>query len=116
MERILPHLLAYVPVQDLLEGDELDRWVEILDTDKNPISAGSKIHVKLQYFDVTQDRNWAHGIKSGRYPGVPYTFFSQRQGCRVSLYQDAHVPDEFVPKIPLAGGKKREVMPHSVRF
>lgn len=101
---------AYVPVQDLLEGDELDRWVEILDTDKNPISAGSKIHVKLQYFDVTQDRNWAHGIKSGRYPGVPYTFFSQRQGCRVSLYQDAHVPDEFVPKIPLAGGKYYE--PH----
>ncbi|PWA56675.1 phospholipase D alpha 1 precursor [Artemisia annua] len=101
---------AYVPVEELLNGDEIDRWVEILDTDKNPISAGSKIHVKLQYFDVTQDRNWAHGIKSGKYPGVPYTFFAQRQGCRVSLYQDAHVPDDFIPKIPLAGGKYYE--PH----
>ncbi|GKE35805.1 phospholipase D alpha 1 [Tanacetum coccineum] len=101
---------AYVPVEELLNGEETDRWVEILDEDKNPISAGSKIHVKLQYFDVTQDRNWAHGIKSGKYPGVPYTFFAQRQGCRVSLYQDAHVPDDFIPKIPLASGKFYE--PH----
>lgn len=96
---------AYVPVEELLNGDEFDNWVEILDEDKNPIKSGSKIHVKLQYFDVTQDRNWAHGIKSGRYPGVPYTFFAQRQGCKVTLYQDAHIPDNFIPKIPLAGGK-----------
>ncbi|XP_074345635.1 phospholipase D alpha 1-like [Apium graveolens] len=96
---------AYVPVHDLLEGEEVDRWVSILDKNKKPISKGSKIHVKLQFFDVTQDRNWAHGIKSSKFPGVPYTFCSQRQGCRVSLYQDAHVPDNFVPKIPLSGGK-----------
>lgn len=101
---------AYVPVEELLEGEEVDRWVEILDEDKNPISEGSKIHVKLQYFDVSRDRNWAHGIKSTKYPGVPYTFYSQRTGCRVSLYQDAHVPDNFVPKIPLSGGQYYE--PH----
>ncbi|XP_071734196.1 phospholipase D alpha 1 [Rutidosis leptorrhynchoides] len=99
---------AYIPVEELLNGEEIDRWVEILDEDKNPISAGSKIHVKLQYFDVTQDRNWARGVSSAKYPGVPYTFFAQRQGCRVSLYQDAHVPDNFIPKIPLAGGKYYE--------
>ncbi|XP_075489345.1 phospholipase D alpha 1-like [Primulina tabacum] len=96
---------AYVPVPELLEGEEVDRWCEILDDDKNPISEGSKLHVKLQYFDVTRDRNWARGIKSSKYPGVPYTFFAQRKGCRVSLYQDAHVPDQFIPKIPLSGGK-----------
>ncbi|GKD14734.1 phospholipase D alpha 1 [Tanacetum coccineum] len=73
---------AYVPVEDLLDGEEVDRWVEILDEDKNPIEGESKIHVKLQYFDVTQDRNWARGIKTAKYPGVPYTFFSQRQGCK----------------------------------
>lgn len=101
---------AYVPVQELLDGEEVDRWVEILDKDKNPVEAGSKIHVKLQYFDVTQDRSWARGIRSSKFPGVPYTFFSQRRGCRVSLYQDAHVPDNFIPKIPLAGGKFYE--PH----
>nr|GEW15697.1 phospholipase D alpha 1-like [Tanacetum cinerariifolium] len=96
---------AYVPVEDLLDGEEVDRWVEILDEDKNPIEGESKIHVKLQYFDVTQDRNWARGIKTAKYPGVPYTFFSQRQGCKVSLYQDAHVPDNFIPKIALSNGE-----------
>lgn len=101
---------AYVPVQELLDGEEVDRWVPIVDGDKNPIHGDSKIHVKLQYFEVDRDRNWARGIRSSKFPGVPYTFFSQRQGCRVSLYQDAHVPDKFIPKIPLAGGKYYE--PH----
>ncbi|XP_051151968.1 phospholipase D alpha 1-like [Andrographis paniculata] len=101
---------AYVPVQDVLDGDELDQWVEILDEEKNPISAGSKIHVKLQYFEISRDRNWGHGIKSAKYPGVPYTFFPQKTGCRVTLYQDAHVPDNFIPKIPLSGGQYYE--PH----
>ncbi|GLU22092.1 hypothetical protein SLE2022_381890 [Rubroshorea leprosula] len=101
---------AYVPVEDLLGGDEVDRQVEILDKDKKPIEAGSKIHVKLQYFEVTKDHNWGRGIRSQKFPGVPYTFFSMRNGCKVSLYQDAHIPDKFVPKIPLAGGKNYE--PH----
>ncbi|XP_043700974.1 phospholipase D alpha 1 isoform X2 [Telopea speciosissima] len=101
---------AYVPVEEILSGEEVDRWVEILDVDHNPIDEGSKIHVKLQFFDVTKDHSWARGIRSGKFPGVPYTFFSQRQGCRVSLYQDAHVPDNFIPKIPLSGGNYYE--PH----
>lgn len=101
---------AYVPVADILDGEEVDRWVEILDEAKNPIHGHSKIHVKLQFFDVTKDRNWGRGIRSLKFPGVPYTFFSQRQGCKVSLYQDAHVPDNFIPPIPLASGKNYE--PH----
>lgn len=101
---------AYVPVEELIRGDQVDRWVEILDEDKNPIEGDSKIHVKLQFFDVKKDSNWNMGIKGARYLGVPYTFYSQRRGCRVSLYQDAHVPDGFIPKIPLAGGKYYE--PH----
>ncbi|KAL9323183.1 hypothetical protein ACSQ67_011236 [Phaseolus vulgaris] len=96
---------AYVPVEEILHGEEIDRWIEILDVDKNPIHGNSKIHVKLQYFDISKDRNWALGIRSPKFPGVPYTFFSQRRGCKVSLYQDAHVPDNFVPEIPLSGGQ-----------
>ena len=96
---------AYIPVQEIVDGEEIDRWVEMLDEDKNPIQSSSKIHVKLQYFDVTKDRNWGGGIRSAKYPGVPYTFYPQRQGCKVSLYQDAHVPDKFIPKIPLASGE-----------
>ncbi|RWR83099.1 phospholipase D alpha 1 [Cinnamomum micranthum f. kanehirae] len=95
---------AHVPVDELLSGEEVDRWVDICDEDRQPVGS-AKIHVKLQYFEVKRDRNWARGIKSKKFPGIPYTFFSQRQGCKVSLYQDSHVPNNFIPKIPLAGGK-----------
>ncbi|KAL6006291.1 Phospholipase D [Asimina triloba] len=101
---------AYVPVRDILDGEEIDQWVDILNENHKSIGEGARIHVKLQYFDVTHDRNWNRGIRSPKFPGVPYTFFSQRQGCKVSLYQDAHVPDNFIPKIPLADGKYYE--PH----
>ncbi|KAL8139407.1 hypothetical protein V2J09_005428 [Rumex salicifolius] len=101
---------AYVPVEELLDGEELDKWVPICDREMNPLDSGARIHVKMQYFDVSRDRNWARGIRSSKFPGVPYTFFPQRKGCKVSLYQDAHVPDNFIPKIPLAGGKYYE--PH----
>ncbi|VAH58505.1 unnamed protein product [Triticum turgidum subsp. durum] len=98
---------AYLPVGELLEGEEIDRWLEICDDNREPVGE-SKIHVKLQYFGVEKDRNWARGVRSVKFPGVPYTFFSQRQGCNVRLYQDAHVPDNFIPKIPLADGKNYE--------
>ncbi|GAB2268145.1 Phospholipase D [Dionaea muscipula] len=101
---------AYVPVEDLVNGGEIDNWVEICDEDRNPLDNGAKVHVKLQFFDVARERNWGRGIRSSKYPGVPYTFFPQRTGCKVSLYQDAHVPDKFIPKIPLSGGKYYE--PH----
>ncbi|GJN35905.1 hypothetical protein PR202_gb24720 [Eleusine coracana subsp. coracana] len=57
-----------------------------------------------EYLDISKDHAWGRGVRSAKYPGVPYTFFPQRQGCRVTLYQDAHVPDGFVPRIPLEGG------------
>uniref|UniRef100_A0A0E0HA65 Phospholipase D n=1 Tax=Oryza nivara TaxID=4536 RepID=A0A0E0HA65_ORYNI len=105
--------VGYLPVRDVLAGDEVERWLPLCDdTDaRTPIGDGDgKVHIKLQYFDISKDRSWGRGVRSGKYPGVPYTFFSQRQGCKVTLYQDAHVPDGFIPRIPLDGGRSYE--PH----
>ncbi|GAB4828282.1 Phospholipase D [Ancistrocladus abbreviatus] len=101
---------AYLPVSELLDGEEVDKWLDLLDKDHNPIHKHSRIHVKAQYLEVTREINWDRGIKTPKFPGVPFTFFSQRNCCKVTLYQDSHVPDNFVPKIPLAGGKVYE--PH----
>ncbi|XP_050219992.1 phospholipase D alpha 1-like [Mercurialis annua] len=92
---------AYLPVEDVINGYIIDRWVEILDEQHNPI--GSKVHVKLQFQNVAQDSNWSQGIKTPNNEGVPYAFFNQRKGCQVTFYQDAHVPDNFIPRIPLQG-------------
>ncbi|CAL9028023.1 unnamed protein product [Prunus brigantina] len=101
---------AYMPAAELLNGEEVDRWLKILDNNNKPLHGGSKIHVKLRLSTVNKDPNWSRGIGSPEFPGVPYTFFTQKNGCRVTLYQDAHVPDNFIPKIPLAGTKCYE--PH----
>ncbi|KAL0297156.1 UNVERIFIED_CONTAM: Phospholipase D alpha 1 [Sesamum radiatum] len=87
---------AYLPVEELMSGHMVDRWIDILDEDRNPIHGGSKIHVKLQFFQVIQESSWSQGIRSAAFGGVPYTFFKQRQGCKVSLYPDAHVPDDNI--------------------
>ncbi|KAJ4954183.1 hypothetical protein NE237_031015 [Protea cynaroides] len=100
---------ASLPVDEILGGNEIDKWVEIYDGSK-PIRGHSKIHVKLQYIPVTKDLNWSRGISNPSFSGVPNTFFTQRKGCRVTLYQDVHVPNDLIPKIPLSGGKNYE--PH----
>ncbi|KAG8381749.1 hypothetical protein BUALT_Bualt05G0004900 [Buddleja alternifolia] len=87
---------AYLPVEELMSGHMVDRWLHILDEDRNPIHGNSKIHVQLQFFHVTQEINWNQGIKTSSFGGVPYTFFRQRQNCKVSLYSDAHVPDDSI--------------------
>ncbi|XP_052199304.1 phospholipase D alpha 1-like [Diospyros lotus] len=101
---------AYISVKELLNGEEVDRLLEIVNKDGKPIHGHSKLHVKVQFLDVSKELNWARGIRSPKFPGVPFTFFTQRNGCRVTLYQDAHIPDKFIPPIPLSGGKNYE--PH----
>ncbi|TVU31196.1 hypothetical protein EJB05_22874, partial [Eragrostis curvula] len=100
---------AYLPVWDIVGGQEVDQWLDILNEDKKPLPHGPKIHVRVRFTDVAADhRGWSSGIGDAHYPGVPYTFFKQRPGCKITLYQDAHTPDEFKPKIPLAGGRLYE--------
>ncbi|KAG7973233.1 hypothetical protein I3843_07G217700 [Carya illinoinensis] len=85
---------AYVPVGDVIKGSQVERWVDIMDHEnQNPRS--SKIRVKLQFFNVNEDIHWSKGIRTPNFGGVPHTFFKQRQGCKVSLYQDAHVSADF---------------------
>ncbi|CAH1426486.1 unnamed protein product [Lactuca virosa] len=101
---------AYIPVIKVLKEDVIDEWLEILDEDGKTIRGDSKIHVKVQFFPVEREYQWSRGIQSVKFPGVPFTYFPQRNGCRVTLYQDAHLPDNFTPKIPLSGDKYYE--PH----
>ncbi|XP_057958820.1 phospholipase D alpha 1-like isoform X2 [Malania oleifera] len=96
---------AYVPVAKIINEHEVDDWVDILDEKFNPIHGGSKIHVRLQFISVSQDKNWSRGISSPEFEGVPHTFFMQRRGCNVSLYQDAHIPSDSIPKVFLSGDK-----------
>ncbi|XP_073135995.1 phospholipase D alpha 1-like [Henckelia pumila] len=95
---------AYLPVEELMTGTPVDRWIQILDEDGNPINGGSRIHVQLQYFNATEQSNWSQGISTPAFGGVPYTFFRQRQGCKISLYPDAHVLDDNITQFLSSNG------------
>ncbi|WVZ19005.1 hypothetical protein V8G54_006327 [Vigna mungo] len=99
---------AYVPVEQVVNGNIVDTWLPILDEDRNPIPSYSKIHVTMKFFNVLNAINWSGGIRSPSFQGVPHTFFGQRTGCNVTLYQDAHVSDGFQPWIPLSGRRNYE--------
>jgi len=96
---------AYVPVEQVIKGNIVNTWVNILDVDRRPIQGGSKIHVQIRFSDVKNDPNWSQGLKSPGFQGVPHTFFKQNNGCQITLYQDAHVLDGSVPYIPLDGAE-----------
>lgn len=101
---------ALLPISEIVKGQEVDRWLEISREEHTSLHQGSKIHVKLKFDRAAEDPHWCKGIRSPDFLGVPHTFFEQRKGCKVTLYQDAHVEDGFTPKIHLAGGKHYE--PH----
>ncbi|KAF6993066.1 hypothetical protein CFC21_010006 [Triticum aestivum] len=97
---------AYLPARELLSDDTtIDRWFDVLGTNRKKLPDGPKIHVQISFRDVAdQGLAWGGGVGGGGSFGVPRTFFSQRPGCRVTLYQDAHASEEFEPKIQLDGG------------
>ena len=46
-----------------------------------------------------------HGVGAGPdHCGVPGTYFPLRKGGKVTLYQDAHVPDGYLPDLMLGNG------------
>ncbi|VAH00810.1 unnamed protein product [Triticum turgidum subsp. durum] len=94
---------AYLPSRELLsDNTTIDRWFDVLGANRKKLPDGPKIHLQINFRDVAdQGQAWGGGVGSF---GVPRTFFSQRPGCRVTLYQDAHASEEFEPKIQLDGG------------
>ncbi|XP_051214611.1 phospholipase D alpha 1 isoform X2 [Lolium perenne] len=102
---------AYLPTGGaVVEGQTVDQWLPICDDKGLPLDGGDKIHVQLRFTDVAADpeARWGAGVGTAGYLGVPRTFYGQRRGCRVRLYQDAHISDGFAPRIQLAGGRPYE--------
>ncbi|KAG2284153.1 hypothetical protein Bca52824_055373 [Brassica carinata] len=95
---------AYLPVTEVITGQPVDRWLDLLDEHKSPIQGGSKIHIRVTFTSVTHDVNWNKGIVIPSFKGVPNAFFNQREGCKVTLYQDAHVLEDY-QDITLSGGQ-----------
>ncbi|KAG6554629.1 hypothetical protein Mapa_003647 [Marchantia paleacea] len=100
---------AKVPVAEVLSRRTIDDWYDLFTDSGDPVKGGqAKVRFRMRYFAAVDDPHWSRGILSPMYGGVPYTFFPQRRGCRVTLYQDAHMPEGFLPPIYLANGGRKQ--------
>ncbi|PKA49062.1 Phospholipase D alpha 1 [Apostasia shenzhenica] len=88
---------SYLPVASILNGRQVSTTLAVCDEDRRPLAGGARISVRVRYAGVVSDpeSGWDRGILRPDFAGVPYTFFPQRKGCRVTLYHDAHVDGSF---------------------
>ena len=81
----------------------------LIGKDNKPLKPDVQIEISIKYISVADDPSYKNGICAGpEYKGVPKTYFPLRKGGRVTLYQDAHVPDGCLPSFELQNGLKFE--------
>ncbi|KAI7747891.1 hypothetical protein M8C21_002484, partial [Ambrosia artemisiifolia] len=91
-----------IPVEQLYLGTRIEGFFPLLGTNGKPCKAGAGLGLTIQYFSIEKLSLYYNGVGAGpQYIGVPGTYFPLRQGGRVTLYQDAHVPDGSLPDFKL---------------
>ncbi|XP_078170093.1 phospholipase D delta-like [Carex rostrata] len=101
--------IASVPVEKVMTGEVIKSWFPLVNQSGEPVKSGQsspELHISLQYKSVDTNCLYGNGVGAGpNYSGVPNAYFPLRKGGKVTLYQDAHVMDDTLPKIELDGGK-----------
>ncbi|KAK1425226.1 hypothetical protein QVD17_20573 [Tagetes erecta] len=94
-----------IPVEHIYNGTKIDGFFPLLNTYGKPFKNGASLGLALQYIPVEKSSLYQNGVGAGpEYVGVPGTYFPLRKGGKVTLYQDAHVPDNSLPNTELDGG------------
>ncbi|XP_057493395.1 phospholipase D delta-like [Actinidia eriantha] len=95
-----------ISADKISSGNKINSWFPLVGSYGNHVEPYPKLHLSIQFIPVGDNSSYKDGVGSGvDYVGVPNTYFPLRRGGKVTLYQDAHVPDEMLPEISLDGGK-----------
>ncbi|KAJ3687411.1 hypothetical protein LUZ61_016575 [Rhynchospora tenuis] len=87
-----------IPAETIYSGDKIDGIFPVLGPNGKPCNQGAVLSFLIQYIPVARLTMYHHGVTVGPdCKGVPNTYFSLRRGGKVTLYQDAHVPDNCLP-------------------
>ncbi|KAL9269469.1 Phospholipase D beta 1-like protein [Drosera capensis] len=94
-----------IPVEQIYGGTKVEGTYPILTAGGKPCKPGAALSISIQYTPIEELSFYHHGVGAGpEYVGVTGTYFPLRKGGTVTLYQDAHVPDGFLPHIWLDKG------------
>jgi phospholipase D1/2 len=95
-----------IPARDIVSGDLISDWFPLNGSFKKH---KPEIRIEMKFTPFEENPAYKHGIASDpEHRGVRHTYFPLRKGGSLRLYQDAHVPDGFLPKIELDRGKVYE--------
>ncbi|KAM5572642.1 phospholipase D beta 1 [Rosa sericea] len=92
-----------ISAQQLYSGIKVEGTFPILDTASGKSSMpGVVLSLSIQYTSIEKMAFYNRGVGlDPDHQGVPGTYFPVRKGGKVTLYQDAHVPDGCLPSIKL---------------
>lgn len=94
-----------IAAEKILSGNEINDWFPVIRSSGKSSGPRPELHVNFHFEPVQDNLLYRDGVGVGPdYVGVPNTYFPLRKGGKVTLYQDAHVPDSMLPDISLDGG------------
>ncbi|QHO04691.1 hypothetical protein HN51_060669 [Arachis hypogaea] len=97
-------LEAKVPCGEIINNNgQYQSEVPLIDpnSDTNDAEMHESLHMKLNFDEAFN--NSKIGIERAFFQEVSDSYYPLRNGCKVTLYQDAHVPDDYVKKMVNAG-------------
>ncbi|KAF9587186.1 hypothetical protein IFM89_039626 [Coptis chinensis] len=95
-----------IPIEKILGGNTVNGWFPVVGPYGNPLKPYPELHLSLKFRPVAENPLYKDGVGAGPdYSGVPNSYFPLRKGGSVTLYQDAHVPNQMLPEILLDGGE-----------
>ncbi|KAK6263024.1 hypothetical protein QUC31_008840 [Theobroma cacao] len=98
-----------IPVEKLCSGTKVEGTFPILNASGKPCKPGAVLTLSIQYTPTEKVALYHRGLGSGPdHHGVPGTYFPLRKGGKVTLYQDAHVHDGFLPNLKVDGNVQYE--------
>jgi len=97
--------IVAIPVKLIYSGEKVQGTFPILNFKGKPCKPGAVLNLSIQYIPVGKLVIYHQGVGAGPdYLGETGTYFPLRKGGTVTLYQDAHVPDGYLPNVVLDHG------------
>ncbi|CAM8901867.1 unnamed protein product [Rhodiola kirilowii] len=91
-----------VPAENLMSGERIEGWFPILMSNVDHQKAKPLLSLSIRYTPVDRMDIYSQGAGMA----VPDTYFPERIGGQIKLYQDAHVNKDSLPNVYLDGGDK----------
>ncbi|KAG7970070.1 hypothetical protein I3843_07G062600 [Carya illinoinensis] len=95
-----------IPALKIQSGELISGWFPIRGASGEPPKPATALKLELKFTPSEKNPLYQHGIAGDpEHKGVRHTYFPLRKGCHVTLYQDAHMPENLLPEIELEKGK-----------